>query len=143
MSTDQPVDLDVEQSEATSPATEQAPVEDTEPAKVYDAEYVAKLRQEAAEARVKAKRVDGLSAQLLSAFVALDGRLIDPDDLPFTLDLVDDDGNLVREKITAAIDALIDRKPHLAARRPTKPVAQGAKPEPEPVSLHAMMRERA
>lgn len=114
--------------------------ETSEPDKVFDLAYVTKLRQEAADARVKAKRSDALASQLVRAIVELDGRLIDADDLPFSGDLLDEDGSPDRAKIASAIEALIERKPHLAVRRPTMQVAQGARPEPEPVNLLQLLK---
>ena len=129
--------------EAASLATDSEPVEPPSDDKVFSAEYVTKLRQEAADARVKAKRADTLAAQLVKAWATVDGRLFDADDLAFSDDMLDDDGVIDQAKITAAIDELLTRKPHLARRKPTKPVPQGAVQEPEPVSLHAILRERA
>ena len=117
-----------------------ANAETSESERVFDHAYVSKLRQEAADARVRAKRADAMASELVKAFAAIDGRLVDPDDLPFTEDLLDDDGTPSRDKVAAAIDALIGRKPHLAARRPNLQVAQGARPEPEPVNLLQMLR---
>lgn len=108
----------------------------------YDGAYVAKLRQEAAESRVKAKRADALARQATRAITAHDGRLIDPDDLAFTEEFFDDDGLVDSDRVTAAIDTLIKRKPHLAARRPNAPIAQGAQPEPEQVSLLGLLQSR-
>ena len=49
----------------------------------FDAAYVSKLRQEAADNRVKAKRADDLARQVVRAMTRADGRLIDADDLAF------------------------------------------------------------
>jgi hypothetical protein len=115
----------------------------SEPDQVFDLEYVTKLRSEAAEGRVKAKRADGLARQAVKALAAKDGRLIDVDDLAFDGAFLDDDGLVDSEKVSAAIAELVERKPHLAAKRPTATVPQGARPEPERVDLHAMLRARA
>lgn len=111
-------------AEATVEATEAEPQE----VQTFDAEYVKALRAEAAEYRVKAKRADALARQALTAMVTADGRLIDPSDLDYTDDLTTKDGTLDGQAITAAIDALIQSKPHLARKRPTAPIAQGARP---------------
>jgi len=116
-------------------------VEDAE--QVFDLEYVTKLRQEAAEGRVKAKRVESLARQTVKALAAKDGRLIDVEDLAFDSQFLDDEGLVDSEKITAAIDELVKRKPHLAAQRPSGIVPQGARPEPDRVDLHGMLRARA
>lgn len=134
-------DVDTDTAEATTETAETV-AEATETDRVYDHTYVTRLRAEAAEARVKAKRADALAVQAVSALAAADGRLVDPDDLAFTEDLLTEDGTVDADKVAAAIDALIARKPHLAARRPTTPIPQGAQPEPESVSLAAMLRAR-
>ena len=43
----------------------------------------------------------------------------------------------------AGVDDLIKRKPHLAARRPTGNVGQGARPEVPEIGLAAMLRRGA
>lgn len=136
-------EVEPDATEAASPATEPTPVETPEEPKVFDLEYVTKLRHEAAEARVKAKRADALAAQVVSALAASDGRLIDPDDLAFSDDMLTDEGMIDRDKVAEAITDLLARKPHLAARRPTRPLPQGVTSEPQAVSLHQMLRERA
>ncbi len=123
-------------AEATSTAV------DTEP-ETFDREYVQKLRDEAASHRVKAKRTDALNARLATAQAALTSKLADPTDLPFTDDLLDDDGLVDEDKVRAAVDALIERKPHLAARRPTGNVGQGARPETPEIGLADLLRRGA
>lgn len=93
----------------------------------FDAEYVKSLRAEAAEYRVKAKRVDALAAQALHALATADGRLIDASDLHFDDSLTAKDGTIDVDKVTEAISELIRAKPHLMKQRPTTPVAQGAR----------------
>ncbi len=66
------------------------------------------------------------------------GRLADPSDLPFAESHVDD-----AEALTAAIDELLTRKPHLASRRVTGDVGQGASKSGETVDLAGMLRARA
>lgn len=58
-------------------------------------------------------RADEYARALFEARVAATGRLADPTDLAYSADLLDD-----AEALTAAIDALLERKPHLASRRP-------------------------
>ena len=93
--------------------------------------------------RVEAKRADALNARLATAQAALTGRLADPTDLPFTDDLLDDDGVVDEDKLCAAVEDLIKRKPHLAVRRPTGDVGRGARPEVPDVGLAAMLRRGA
>ena len=114
----------------------------TEP-ESFDRDYVQKLRDEAAGHRVRAKRADALNARLATAQAALTGKLADPTDLPFTNDLLDDDGLVDEAKVRAAVDELLKRKPHLAARRPTGSVGQGARPEAPEIGLAAMLRRGA
>ncbi len=115
----------------------------SEPTETFDREYVQKLRDEAAGYRVRAKRTDALNARLATAQAALTGKLADPTDLPFTDDLLDDDGLVDEDKVRAAIDDLLQRKPHLAARRPTGDVGQGARPDPAPLGLADLLRRGA
>ncbi len=116
-----------------------SPTGDTEP-ESFDREYVQKLRDEAAGHRVKAKRTDALNARLATAQAALTGKLADPTDLPFTDNLLDDDGLVDEDKVRAAVDDLVKRKPHLAARRPTGNVGQGARPETATFGLAELLR---
>ncbi len=109
----------------------------------FDREYVQKLRDEAAGYRVRAKRTDALNARLATAQAALTGKLADPTDLPYDDALLDDDGLVDEDKVRAAVDALIERKPHLAARRPTGNVGQGARPETPEIGLADLLRRGA
>lgn len=97
----------------------------------FPAEYVQELRAEAAEYRTRSK---SLATELVTAWAAADGRLLDPTDLPASAVETDDDGTVTRDAVTAAIDALVKAKPHLAKQRPA-PLPQGATSTPEPVSL--------
>lgn len=116
-----------------------APGTPAEDAETFPREYVEKLRAEAAEARVKAKRADDYARQLFTARVAATGRLADPNDLPFDAALVDDPAGL-----NAALDELIGAHPHYAARTPRGNVGQGATGTPSStVDLAAMLRGRA
>jgi hypothetical protein len=119
----------------------ETPVDD---AKTFDAEYVTKLRAEAAEARTKAKeastRGDTLAELLLTRSIeaATAGVLHDPSDLPRDGDYFADDGSPDLDKIKAAAEALAETKPYLATVRGD--VAQGAKePNPAP-SFGELMR---
>lgn len=66
-----------------------------------------------AELADAADRADKYARALFEARIAATGRLADPSDVPFAAELVDD-----TEKLTAAIDALLAAKPHLASRKP-------------------------
>ena len=117
------------QPEAT--ATNVADAQAQPEAQSFPAEYVQELRAEAAEYRTRSK---SLATELVTAWAAADGRLLDPTDLPASAVEADDDGTVTRDAVTAAIDALVKAKPHLAKQRPA-PLPQGATTTPEPVSL--------
>lgn len=103
----------------------------TQEAQSFPAEYVQQLRQEAADYRTRSK---SLSTELVHAWAAVDGRLLDPTDLPVSAVDTGEDGAISRDAVSAAIDALVKAKPHLAAQRPA-PMPQGVRAESEPVSL--------
>ncbi len=110
----------------------------------FGREYVQQLRDEAAGHRVKAKRVDALAARLVTAHAAATGRLADPSDLPYDEALCDEDGVPDEQRVRAAVDELLERKPHLASRRPVGDVGQGARPgELAGVSLAGLLRAGA
>lgn len=111
--------------------------EDDEP-ETFTREYVKKLREEAATARVKAKDRDDLAQRLHTVLVAATGRLADPTDLPYSEEHLADE-----QALTTAIDELIARKPHLADRRPVGDIGQGATTGDEPVSLAGILRANA
>lgn len=121
-------------------AAGQAPEAEQQP-ETFDRAYVERLRAEAAEGRVKGKRADALAARLTTAYAAATCRLADPTDLAYSDDLRDADGLVDVAKVTAAVDDLLGRKPHLASRKPSHAdVGQGAQPEVEGVSLAELLR---
>lgn len=110
-----------------------------EDAETFPRAYVEKLRQEAAEARVRAKRADDLARELFTARVAATGRLADPNDLPFDDALLAD-----LPALEAAIDELVAQHPHYAARRPRGDVGQGTTgSDGGTVNLAGLLRARA
>lgn len=113
----------------------QTPPEDAE---TFPREYVQRLRDESARYRTRAGRADDLGQRLHTALVTATGRLADPTDLPFDEQHLDD-----IELLTAAVDDLLARKPHLASRRPAGDVGQGARPEAASVDLAGLLRARA
>jgi hypothetical protein len=132
----------------TDPSAQPGPAADDaspreDPAETFDRAYVQKLRDEAAGHRVKAKRADALAASLVTATAALTGKLADATDLPFDEALLGEDGFFDEDKVRAAVDELVKRKPHLAARRPTGNVGQGARPEAQEDGLAALLRRGA
>lgn len=108
-----------ETPDAETPETDETPPEDGD---TFPREYVERLRRESAEHRTRAKRADELAARVFRLEVAATGRLADPDDLPYDDALLEDPAAL-----TAAIDALLSAKPHLASRRPRGEVDQGVR----------------
>ena len=88
--------------------------------KRYDIE---RMRRESNSYRERAQaaeaRADELAARLHTALVTATGKLADPSDLPFDPTHLDD-----VDQLNAAIDTLIDSKPHLKARE-FGPVGQG------------------
>lgn len=90
----------------------------------FGRDYVEKLRNESKAYRERAKtaetRTDELARALFTARVSATGKLADASDLPFNGDLLDDD-----EGLHAAIDELLTKRPHYAARKPTGSVGQG------------------
>lgn len=110
----------------------------TETQETFPAEYVRQLRQEAAEARVKAKKADDYAKELFYARVGALGKLADATDIEYAEGLLDDHPALER-----AVDELISRKPHLAARVPRGDVGQGDRGGSADVDLAGMLRRNA
>ena len=109
-----------------------------EDADTFPRAYVDKLRKEAADARVKAKDRDEIAARLHTSLVAASGRLADPSDLPF------DEAHLSDpDALTAALDELLARKPHLASRRPVGDIGQGVSAVTSSVDLAGILRHNA
>ncbi|WP_267309204.1 hypothetical protein [Mycobacterium barrassiae] len=75
-----------------------------------DTAHGAELEQKVTDAEARA---DKFARALFEARAAATGRLADPTDLPFNAELLDD-----ADAFTAAIDALLQAKPHLASRKP-------------------------
>jgi hypothetical protein len=82
-----------------------------------------KLRSENARYRERARNADAYAKRLHVELVRATGKLADPSDLEFSEDHLDDP-----DALAAAIDDLLARKPHLASRRPTGEIGQGASP---------------
>jgi hypothetical protein len=112
-------------AETATEATEVAAPDDPE---TFDREYVSGIRKEAADHRAKAK---GLATRLHLELVRANGRLADPNDLPFDAAHLDDP-----RALNTAIDELLARKPHFAARTPQGNIGQGAKDQgAQPLNL--------
>jgi hypothetical protein len=120
-------------------AAEADDADDEEQPETFPREYVEKLRKESAGYRERAGQADQLAERLHTALVAATGRLADPTDLPFDVGHLDD-----AEALTAAIDELVERKPHLKTRRPSGDVGQGAGgAKGTDVNLADLLRARA
>lgn len=144
---------DLETTPTEQPTSEEAPEEPQDDAQdaqdatesddgTFPASYVKELRQEAADARVKARDAeterDAIAQRLHTALVTSTGRLADPTDLPFDPAHLEDDAALA-----AAVDELLERKPHLANRRPRGDIGQGATPSTADVDLAGILRARS
>lgn len=117
-------DADVEQPDDTAETFPRAVVE--------------KLRQENGRYRQRAAQADTYAQRLHTSLVAATGRLADPSDLPFDAEHLDD-----ADTLTAAIDALLADKPHLASRKPSGDIGQGNRGgASEPFSLLGALKER-
>lgn len=117
--------------------------EDQQEPDTFPRTYVEELRREAAGHRTRAQRADKLAEHLVRAYAETTGKLADPSDLPMSDELLDD-GIPNREKVLAAVDELLARKPHLAATRPIGDVGQGARGEAAAmVSLAELLRSGA
>lgn len=103
----------------------------------FPRDYVEKLRKENAGYRDKAKKAETYARELFSARVAATGRLADPDDLTFDEALLDD-----HDALTAAVEELVARKPHLASRKPRGDVGQGLSGSSATVDLAGLLRSR-
>lgn len=104
----------------------------------FPREYVVKLRDESAKHRQRAADRDTLAERLHVALVTATGRLADPTDLTFDDTYLDDP-----EALTAAIDDLLARKPHLASRRVVGDVGQGVAGIDPAVDLAGILRRHA
>ena len=131
------------ESDAQTTETPDGTPDTPEDAETFPRAVVEELRRENAEQRTKAKRADDLAARLVTSIAASTGRLADARDLPFTAELLGDDGIPDPTKIGEAIDALIRERPHLADRRPRGDIGQGATAETAGVDLAGMLRARA
>ena len=130
---------EIEETEEVIELTTEPEVEsdETEP-ETFPREYVQKLRDESAKYRTKAAKADDLARRLHVALVAATGRLADPEDLPFDESHLEDEDDLL-----SALDDLLVRKPHLASRKPSGDVGQGAGAGSDDFNLAGLLRSRA
>ena len=113
-----------------------APEDDDPPA--FPRSYVERLRRENQTYRDRAKSADVVAQRLHVELVRATGKLADPSDMPFDPEHLDDP-----DALAAAIDDLLKAKPHLASRRPTGDIGQGATKTSTNVDLAALLRSRA
>ncbi|WP_435595170.1 hypothetical protein [Tsukamurella tyrosinosolvens] len=126
------------EGEQTAPETPTTEQEQQPEGDTFPRAYVEQLRRESAGYRERAQNADALAARLHTALVAATGRLADPSDLAFDAAHLDDEAALA-----AAVDELLTRKPHLAARRVTGDVGAGTRGQTVPeVSLLDLARGR-
>lgn len=107
-------------------------------AETFPRDYVVKLRDENAKYRQRAADRDTVAERLHTALVAATGRLQDPSDLPFDNDHID-----APDKMVEAIDQLLQAKPHLASRKPSGDIGQGASVSSDTFSLVGALRTNA
>lgn len=131
-----------EQIEGQEPETNEGGTQNvrTPEDETFSREYVQELRSEAAEYRTRAKTADTLREALWAERVKADGRLVDADDLPMPSDA----DPLSVDSVSAAVDALIERKPHLKRREAVAGVGQGLTDhQDDSVSLTSWLRGNA
>jgi hypothetical protein len=141
-----------ETTEDTTPVegTEAEPAEDVEAAdtptedqvdadpETFPREVVENLRKENGKYRQRAQQTDTYARRLHLELVKATGRLADPSDLEFAEDHLEDP-----DALTAAVDDLLTRKPHLASRKPVGDIGQGNRgSSAEPFSLLGLLKER-
>lgn len=138
--TEQPAESDAETTDPDDPTpdTPEVPAEGADEPDTFPRAVVEELRRENAKYRTRAGQADDMSQRLHLELVRATGRLADPSDLAF------DEGHLEDVDILdSAIDQLLSRKPHLASRRPTGDIGQGATATADTVDLARILRARA
>lgn len=110
----QPTDQDTPDRETEEPAEDDVSRETSESEEPAERSEVGKLRRESANYRTRLReseqRADELARELVAARIRESGRLADPTDLDPDPALLEDGA------LDAAIDDLLERKPHLKAR---------------------------
>ena len=93
---------------------------ETDEGDTFPRDYVEKLRRENAKYRERAQESEKIAQRLQTALVSLDGRLADPEDLPFDWAYIEDP-----ETLAEAISDLVARKPGLRAQQLAGDAGQG------------------
>lgn len=131
------IDETVDTEQDPTPDAEQTDEPDAD-AETFPREYVEKLRAENGKYRQRASDRDSLADRLHRTIVQQTGRLADPTDLPF------DEAHLTEpDALAAAIDKLLESKPHLASRKPAGDIGQGPSSAADTVSLSGLLRTNA
>lgn len=111
------------QDSEQQPTSEQESKSNDDDADTFPRAYVERLRSEAADYRTTARQreedLGALKGEVWALRVAASGRLADPTDLPLP-----DDTDTDADTVEAAITELLERKPHLAARRASGDIGQ-------------------
>ena len=107
-------------------------------AETFPRSYVEELRRENARYRERARNADQYARRLHTELVRATGKLADPTDLETAEEHLDDP-----DALSATVDDLLARKPHLASRRPTGEIGQGASAPTTTVDLASLLRQRA
>jgi hypothetical protein len=116
----------------------ETPADPAEEAETFPRSYVEELRKENGKYRTRAQQADALAQRLHTTLVAATGRLQDPTDLVFDETHLEDD-----EALSAAVEALLAAKPHLASRRPFGSIGQGMTTPGDSFSLSGLLRTGA
>ena len=133
---DQPDTPESDNPDAT-PEVLPGAAEKSDDADTFPREVVEELRRENGKYRQRAGQADELAKRLHLELVKATGRLADPTDLEFDESHLDDP-----DKLVAAIDELLGRKPHLATRKPAGDIGQGHRGgAPQPVSLLQILKD--
>jgi hypothetical protein len=130
-------DAEAGQTEAGHDDAEAGDQGDADDAETFPRSYVERLRRENKRYREQAGHADTYARRLHTELVRATGRLADPTDLPFDADHLAD-----ADQLDAAITALLDAKPHLAARRPAGDIGQGNRGTAGSFSLLDTLRAR-
>lgn len=114
---------------------------------------IKRLREEAGKRRHQVRQLQTENSQLRERVEASDraeverlvgDRLVDPADLWTSVELSslrDDEGQVDREKVSEAVSALVERKPHFAPA-PTNFNGGVRTPLPQPTSFGAVLKGR-
>jgi hypothetical protein len=140
---DQQADDERQEPEQEAEQEAEQEQEQSDQQETFPREYVEQLRTKSSRYRHRMKeaesKADQLSRELFRARVALTGKLADPDDMRYRPSLMDRDGALEQ-----AVDELVQRKPHLAARRVRGNVGQHDRgTDDQGESLAAILRRNA